>query len=45
MSKYTKKPLSAFEGDVIFDKTQNKMIYCTKGGRNSTWVDFNGNIV
>lgn len=45
MSKYTKKPLSAFEGDVIFDKTRNKMIYCTKGGRNSTWVDFNGNIV
>lgn len=43
MSKYRKKPLSAFEGDMIFDKTLNKMIYCTKGGRNSTWVDFNGN--
>ena len=26
MSKYRKKPLSAFEGDMIFDKTLNKML-------------------
>lgn len=45
MAKYTKKGKSGFEGQVIFDKSLNKMIYCKKGGRNAVWVDFNGNTV
>lgn len=45
MSKYTRKSKSGFEGQVIFDKTLNKMLYCKIGGRNAVWIDFNGNEV
>ena len=45
MSKYTRKGLSGFEGQIIFDTELNKMVYCKKGGRKAIWVDFNGNNV
>ena len=45
MSKYTRKGLSGFEGQIVFDTELNKMLYCKKGGRKAVWVDFNGNDV
>ena len=45
MSKYTRKGLSGFEGQIVFDTELNKMLYCKKGGRKAVWVDFNGNNV
>ena len=45
MSKYTRKGLSGFEGQIVFDTELNKMVYCKKGGRKAIWVDFNGNNV
>ena len=45
MSKYTRKGLSGFEGQIIFDTELNKMVYCKQGGRKAVWVDFNGNNV
>ena len=45
MSKYTRKGLSGFEGQIVFDTELNKMVYCKQGGRKAVWVDFNGNNV
>ena len=43
MAKFTRKGKSGFEGQVVYDTSLNKMIYCKRGGRNAIWVDFNGN--
>jgi hypothetical protein len=42
MAAPTKKPKGGYEGQVVFDKTLNKAIICTTGGRSAVWKDFNG---
>ena len=48
MAKPTRKPKYGVEGEIVFDRELNKLIYCTRTGTKqitSTWMDMQGNPV